>query len=139
MVVGDPGYVHNLVGEFANLAAATIIPEKIGRREAEINALQEANIANVLKRALADHRHNSHLVAIVQHRGEIVAELAEDKARISGDKDDGIGVHPVGDLVQPGRPFALGLKLSVGWYCEAQQGDRTERDRTNPPTCGTSA
>src|SRR5262249_52555264 len=98
-VVGDPGDVNDLIGQIGNFAAAANEGHVICRAEADIDALQEPHIANILYPALTDDRQNAQLVGVVEHGGEIIAEFAVNEAGISGHKNKGIGVHTVSDLV----------------------------------------
>src|SRR5207237_8633886 len=83
-IVGSLHDVDELVLEIAKLAGAAVIAEDVADREAEINPAQEANVTNVLDRALAGHRQNSQLVSVIEDCGDIIAVCREDEARIAG-------------------------------------------------------
>src|SRR5262249_8088831 len=89
-----------LVLEIAKLAGAAVMAEDVADRESEIDPAQEANIKNVLDRALADHRQNSQLISIIEHRGKITAVCGEDEVGVPGHERERVGVHALGNSLQ---------------------------------------
>src|SRR5262249_40693447 len=128
--------------EIAEFAGSAIMAEDIGDCESEINPAQETNITNVLNSALADHRHNSQLVSIIEDRGEIITVCREDEARISGHERERVGVHALGNRPQVGARceadaaalgargrLLLGLRRSI--EDQAANGDETANHHCN--------
>ncbi len=69
LLVVELGDVDNLVVDVADLARAAEGVQQIRLRDAEIDALEEANVADVLAAAFADHRQDAEIVAVIEHRG----------------------------------------------------------------------
>jgi acyl-CoA reductase-like NAD-dependent aldehyde dehydrogenase len=78
-IIGDPADINDFVGEVADLAGAAKVAQDIRDREAEIDAAQEPDIADVLEPAFGGYRQEFQLVAVVEDCGEIIGERAEDE------------------------------------------------------------
>jgi hypothetical protein len=59
----------------------------------QIDALQEQDVGDALHRAAADDREHTDLVAVVEHGGEVGAELHIGAADRAGDQRDSVGVQ----------------------------------------------
>src|SRR5207248_2259451 len=114
-IVGNLRDVDELILEIAELAAAPKMAEDVADRESEIDLAQEANVTNVLDRTLADHRQDSQLVSVIEHRGEITAVGREDEVWGSGHERERVGIHALGNCPQVGaRSEADAAALGAG-------------------------
>ena len=68
LLVVELGDVDDLVVDIADLARAAEGIQQIRLRDAEIDALEEADVADVLAAALADDRQDAEIVAVIEHR-----------------------------------------------------------------------
>ncbi len=73
-LVVELGDVDDLFVEIADLARAAECIQQIRLRNAKIDALEETDVADVLAAALADHRQDTEIVAVVEHRREVVSD-----------------------------------------------------------------
>src|SRR6202171_5622337 len=69
------GHVGELVLDVLRDALLLEIVERIGAHDAEIDTLENQNVGDALDRAAADNRQHAQLVSVVEHRGEVRAEL----------------------------------------------------------------
>ncbi len=104
--------VDDLVIDAAYLIAAARRAEQDRLRDAEIDALEEAHIAEVLPAALADHRQDTEFVAVVEHGRQIVGDRQIRGVEIARDDRDRIRVDALTDRAQIGlvgnrRPTTL--------------------------------
>ena len=91
-IVGKLGDVVDLVGNVAKLARAAEFAEHARDRNAEIDALEIANVADVLRAALADDRQDAEIVAVVENRRQVVGKREPSRVDIAGNDGDRVGV-----------------------------------------------
>ena len=77
LVVREAGDVGDLILDPRDLALAADRLDRVGADEGEVDAAQVDEVAHILRRALADHRQDAELIAVVEHRHDVGGELQE--------------------------------------------------------------
>ena len=73
-LVEEARYVDDLVVDLADLVGPAEYAEQVGLRNADVDALEEADVADVLPAALADDRQHPQIVAIVENGRQVIGD-----------------------------------------------------------------
>src|ERR1700733_452203 len=118
------GYVDDFVVDVADLAATAKFIEQNRLCYAEVDAFEEANVANVLAAALSDYRQDAKTITIIEHCAEIGGEPPLRRGRVAKHDRSPLGV----------QAFAETAKIRFVWYwLAAGAPGRTELQGTR---CG---
>ena len=141
LFIEELGDIDDLIVDRTDLIRALEIRQQIRLRDAEIDALEEAHVLDVLAAALPDYRQDAEFVAIVEHRGHVVRDGHIRRVGIARDDRDGIGVDALADaaelwLVRHRRTVALRVRLTGKHEREKRdekKAKRFPRPRMRPP------
>jgi len=97
LLVEQLGDVDDLVVDRTDLVGALEVGQQVRLRDAEIDALEETHVLDVLPTALADDRQDAEVVAIVEHRREIVGDRHIGGVEIARDDGDRIGIDALAE------------------------------------------
>ena len=87
------GHIGELLLDVLRKAFPLEVIKRIGAYDAEIDALQEQNVGDALHRPAPDDRQYAQLVTVVEHGGEVGADLHIGAADRTGDQRDGVLVQ----------------------------------------------
>jgi hypothetical protein len=97
LLVEQLGNVDDLVVDIADFAGAPEGVEQARLGDAEIDALEEADITDVLCTALADDRQDAELVAVIEDGRDVVGDRQIGGVDISRYDRDRVGIYPFTD------------------------------------------
>lgn len=114
LLVKELGDVRDFVVDRPDLLGHPEFIQEDRLGDAEIDPFQKTDVAQVLPAAFADDRQDAKLVAVVEHRREIVGDRQVGAVDVARNDRDGIGVDP----------FAIdGFRLgAAGAHCLAAIG-----------------
>src|SRR5271167_4485166 len=86
LFVIELGHVGELLLDVLGKAFPLEVVERVGSHDSEIDALEEQDVGDTLHRAAPDDRKYAQLVAVIEHGGEVGAELHIGAADRAGDQ-----------------------------------------------------
>ena len=109
LIIETRDVAHPVLDILADFAGLVEVAQDVRLGDAHVDAAQIENVLHILPAALADHRQDAQVVAVVEHCGDVVGDAEIGAVRIAGDQRHGIGVKPVHERV------ALGRGSSIRW------------------------
>ena len=98
LLVEQLGDINELVADVLGKILAVEIGQRVLAHDAGVDALQQQDVGDRLHRAAAHHRQNPQSGAVVEHGGEIGADLGVGRAERAGHQAHRVGVELVGQI-----------------------------------------
>jgi hypothetical protein len=98
LLIEQLGEIDDLVVDRADLAALAHAGEQARTGNGEIDALHEADVADVAAAARAHHRHDAQIVAVVEHEGQLVRDRQIGGTELARDDRDRIVVEALAEV-----------------------------------------
>jgi hypothetical protein len=93
LLIVELGHIGELLLDVLGKAFPLEIVERVGAHDAEVDALQEQDVGDALHRAAPDDRQYAQLGAVVEHGGEVGADLHIGAPDRAGDQCHGVGIQ----------------------------------------------
>jgi hypothetical protein len=141
-VLEQPRDVDHLLADiFSKRLVSLVVIERHGVDEAHVDALEEQDVAHIADGALAHDRQDTHIVAIIDNRGDVVGNGQVTAIGIAGDDRNDVLIGP--HALQVDRPAAGRrrealrqgrLDTHIEKQTEHQQGKCRPREPDHDPT-----